>query len=279
MNEIEHAFQKCKSEKRMAIIPFITAGDPNPSWTLKIVEKLNNIGADIIELGVPFSDPIADGVTIQSSSERALKAGVTLKEVLKIAGYCKKEYNLPIVLLSYFNPLYKMGLNNFFENASKVGINGVIVPDLPVEEAGEYIQLARLHDISTIFLASPTTSDERLEKIIKYSTGFTYLISVKGVTGPRERISEDAFMLIQRVRKIPRRPPIAIGFGISSPLQVKLLAEAGSDGVIIGSALIKIIEQNLSDLNYGLKKVEEFLENVKEAGKIDNFTLREKCEE
>ena len=275
MNELVYAFRKCRSEMRTAIIPFITAGDPSPAWTIRIVETLAEEGASVIELGVPFSDPIADGVTIQASSERALRSGVKLKETLKIARECREECGLPIVLLSYLNPLYRMGLSNFFEQASSAGISGVIVPDLPIEEAGEFIEMAKRHGVSTIFLASPTTSDERLERIVKSSTGFVYLVSVKGVTGARERISEDAFILIRRARRIAGRPPIAVGFGVSSPAHVEMLAKAGSEGVIIGSALIKVIEQNLTDINKCLDMLKNFIRPIIEVSRIDNYTLWE----
>jgi len=275
MDDLDQVFKRVKSDGRVVIIPFITAGDPNPHWTFRMVETLAREGADIIELGVPFSDPVADGVTIQASSDRALRSGVKLKETIKIAETCKEEHGLPIVLLSYLNPIYRMGLSNFFEYASSAGISGVIVPDLPVEEAGEYIELAKNHEVATIFLASPTTTDERLERIVKSSKGFVYLVSVKGVTGAREKISKDAFTLIRRVRRIPRRPPIAVGFGISSPTHVEMLAKAGAEGVIIGSALIKIIEQNLTSIDTCLKVLREFIRPIIEVSKIDNFTLWE----
>lgn len=273
MNKLRIVFQKLRNDGRTVIIPFITAGDPHSCWTLKIIEALIEGGADIVELGVPFSDPIADGVKIQASSERALRAGTTLKETLKIAERCRKEYDIPIVILSYFNPIFRLGLSRFFEAASSAGISGIIIPDLPVDEADEYLKMAQKHDISTIFLASPTTCHDRLVRIVKSSSGFVYLVSLRGVTGAREKISEDAFRLIKKVHNIPDRPPIAVGFGVSSPVHVRMLAEAGSDGVIIGSALIRLIEQNLTDMSSCLKEIRKFIESLVDAGRVDKLTL------
>lgn len=273
MNELRIVFQKSRDRGRTVIIPFITAGDPHPPWTIKIIGALIEGGADIVELGVPFSDPIADGVTIQASSERALRAGTNVKATLKIAEKCRKEYGIPIVILSYYNPIFRLGLSRFLEAASDAGISGVIIPDLPIEEADEYLELAQIHDISTIFLASPTTRHDRLVRIVKSSSGFVYLVSLRGVTGAREKISEDAFRLIKKLQDIPGRPPIAVGFGVSSPAHVRILAEAGSEGVIIGSALIRLIEQNLTDMSSCLKEVRKFIESLADAGRIDRLTL------
>jgi len=255
MNAVEEAFKKAQREGRGALIGFITAGDPSPRETVDLIGALIKGGVDIVELGVPFSDPVADGVTIQASSQRALRAGTRPSDVLEIAREAKSRYSVPIVLLSYLNPIYRFGVERFLETASRSGVDGLVIPDLPPEEAGDMPTTARRLGISMVFLATPTTTEKRLERIVKSSSGFVYLVSLRGVTGAREELSSDALSLLERVRVIEGRPPVAVGFGISRPEHVSLLVRHGAEGVIVGSALVRIIEEkggNIEDAEEGL---------------------------
>jgi len=259
------AFRRNLDSGHASLIGYLTAGDPRPEYTVRYSEALIRGGVDVLELGAPFSDPVADGITIQASTQRALEAGVTLREVLKIASEIRNKYGTPIVLLSYLNPIYRMGFNMFFKEASSRGVDGVVVPDLPVEEAAEFRVAAQEASVATVFLASPTTSDRRLDTILKASSGFVYLVSLLGVTGVRSELSAEALRLIDRVRARRERPYIAVGFGVSSPEHVSMLAKKGAEGVIVGSAIVKIVQENLSDPERCEARLEEFTRKLKEA--------------
>jgi len=268
MRKIEKTFQNLTRQGDGALIAFVTVGDPNPRYTPKIVEALVNGGADIIELGIPFSDPIADGPTIQAATARALKAGTTPKMVLEITREIKKKYGVPIAILTYYNPVFRMGLDNFFRSAKSCCVDGLIVPDLPIEEAHEYKKVSETYEIDTIFLAAPSTSIERLQKIIDYTSGFLYLVSLFGVTGAREKVED---LTIQQIKKFlpytKGRIPLAVGFGISKPEHVRAVIESGADGAIVGSAFVNIIEKNQGNINKMLKEIEENAHKLKEATK------------
>jgi len=258
MRKIASTFSRLRARKEGALIAYVTAGDPDPACTPRIVRALIEGGADIIELGIPFSDPIADGPTIQAATVRALKSGTTPKKVLKIAEKVREESDIPIVILTYYNSIFRMGLENFFKYAEASGVNGVIVPDLPVEEADEYKMIAEAYDMDTIFLAAPSTSNERLRKILEYTSGFLYLVSIFGVTGARDRIQDLTIRLIKRTLKITRgRIPLAVGFGISKPEHVKAIIQSGADAAIVGSRFVKIIEEKRD-------KIEEMLQDLRE---------------
>ncbi|MCW4021279.1 MAG: tryptophan synthase subunit alpha, partial [Candidatus Bathyarchaeota archaeon] len=215
MRAIAKTFSRLKKRGEGALIAYVTAGDPQLSYTPSIVEALVKGGADIIELGIPFSDPVADGPTIQAATLRALNTGTTPKQVLKTCGEVKEECKAPIVLLTYYNPIFRMGLKNFFESAKAYGVDGVVVPDLPVEEAGEYKNLAEAYEMDTVFLAAPSTSTQRMKKIVGYTSGFLYLVSVFGVTGARAKVQSLTVDLVKRTLPITRgRIPVAVGFGI-----------------------------------------------------------------
>jgi tryptophan synthase alpha chain len=267
MNAIERRLQKLKERDEGALIAYICGGDPYPEYTPEIIDSLIYGGADIIELGIPFSDPIADGPTIQAASVRALKAGTTPNSVMKIAGKVKDMHSsTPLVLLTYFNPIFRMGLEKFFDLSSTYGIDGIIIPDLPVEEAEEYKRLAEYNDISTIFMATPNTTKKRLEQIIESTSGFLYLVSIYGVTGARERIQNLTLNTLNRILpQINGRIPLAVGFGISEPEHVGTIIKKGADGAIVGSALVKIVE-----------KYDDNLENMKEA--LELYTKKLKAE-
>ncbi|MBO3769349.1 MAG: tryptophan synthase subunit alpha [Thermoproteota archaeon] len=263
---ISERFQELKKQNEGALIAYVTGGDPSPKYTPKIVEALVKGGVDIVEIGIPFSDPIADGPVIQASDVRALNAGTTPNTVLNIVREVKKTSEIPIVLLTYYNIIFRKGVGRFLEDASKSGVDGIIVADLPVEEAEEYKENAEKNGIDTIFLASPSTSSSRLEKILRMTSGFLYLISVFGVTGIREHVSQITIQTLKRLRHYTvNRIPLAVGFGISKPEHVKSIISYGADGAIVGSAFVKLIEEKYGDLTNILEALTSYAKSLKAA--------------
>lgn len=242
---ISRRFAKLRASGEMGIVAYITAGDPSFAATLKFVVALAEAGADVIELGVPFSDPLADGPTIQRASERALKNGATLAGVIELVREIRKSTSpaneVPIVLFSYYNPVFQMGLEKFAAAASAAGADGVLITDLTPEESEDYRRILAKHHLDTIFLGAPTSTDERLEKIAACSSGFLYLISRTGVTGAKDVLPDDLPALIRRARKVTHLP-IAVGFGISLPGHVSVLGGL-ADAAVAGSALVSEIEK------------------------------------
>jgi tryptophan synthase alpha chain len=238
---ISRRFTELQSRGELGIVTYITAGDPSLDATYTFVLALAEAGADVIELGVPFSDPIADGPTIQRASERALKNGTSLAAVLDLIRRVRARSELPIVIFSYYNPILQMGLEKFAHAAAAAGADGVLATDLTPEEAGEYRAILRARGLDTIFLAAPTSTGERLVKIAASSSGFLYVISRAGVTGAKDALPEDLPALLRRVRKITSLP-IAVGFGISLPGHVSILGGL-ADAAVIGSALVEEIER------------------------------------
>jgi tryptophan synthase alpha chain len=229
--------------KKPALVAYVTCGDPDLATTRAIVLAAIDAGADVIELGVPFSDPVADGPVIQRASERALKHGTCLAEVLTLAAEIRQQaQSAGLIVFSYLNPILRMGLEKFSKVARAAGVDGALVTDLPVEEAGEYLGAMKEHDLSPVFLAAPTSPDERLRRIAAASRGFVYAVSRTGVTGQREQLAEDARKLVKRLRRVTKLP-IALGFGISTPDQ---FAEVGefADAIAVGSAIVETIERN-----------------------------------
>ena len=230
-------------QTRPSLVAFVTCGDPDLATTREIVLAAITAGADVIELGVPFSDPVADGPVIQRASERALKHGTSLAQVLTLAAEIRQQaQSTGLVVFSYLNPILRMGMEKFCKVARAAGVDGVLVTDLPVEEAGEYLRMVREYDLSPIFLAAPTSPDERLRKIAEASRGFVYAVSRTGVTGQRQQLAEDAQKLVKRLRKVTKLP-VALGFGISTAEQ---FAEVGefADAVVVGSAIVETVERN-----------------------------------
>jgi tryptophan synthase alpha chain len=238
---IVRLFERLRAEQRPALIAYITAGDPAPDRTAALVAALERGGADLIELGVPFSDPIADGPVIQRGSERALKAGTTVAKVLDIASQIRAHSEIPLLLFTYINPVLRYGLDKLGRDAVTHGIDGCLLTDLSVEEAEPYVAAMRTAGLDTVFLASPTSTPRRLELVAKFSSGFVYLVSRTGVTGERGTLSDAAAPLVQAMRKVTELP-LAVGFGISTPDQVRAVGEI-ADGVVVGSAFVAIIEQ------------------------------------
>jgi tryptophan synthase alpha chain len=246
MSKIDQTFDELRIEGRAALIPFVVAGDPDLETTEVLVRKMAEAGADIIEIGVPFSDPLLDGPTIQAASYRALRKGVGLKEIFGLAKRLG-EINMPLLIMTYFNPVFRYGLKTFATDCKKSGIDGVVIPDLPPEEAGPWIKEAREVNLDTIFLVSPTSPPERIKKVIQYSRGFIYYISVTGVTGTREKLPKDLEFAVRRIKERTKKP-VAVGFGISNPEQMSGVSRV-ADGVIIGSAIVRILEENLDHLD------------------------------
>src|SRR5581483_112337 len=228
---------------RPALIAYVTCGDPDLATTREIVLAAIDAGADVIELCVPFSDPVADGPVIQRASERALRNGVSLAQVLTLAAEIRQEsQSVGLIVFSYLNPIMRMGVSKFCRVARAAGLDGALVTDLPVEEAGEYLKEMRRNDLATIFLAAPTSPDARLKQIAGASTGFVYAVSRTGVTGARKQMTDDAQQLVKRLRKFTRLP-VAVGFGISTPGQFEAVGQF-AEGVVIGRAIVEIVERN-----------------------------------
>lgn len=246
MSKIDQTFESLKRKRASALIPFIMAGDPDIETTEALIFTLAEAGADIIELGVPFSDPLADGPVIQAASRRALQNGINLHDIFLLREKVK-EVATPLVLMTYFNPVLRFGLKDFAEGCKQSQMDGVIIPDLPPEEAGLWLKEAREKDVDTIFLISPTSPLERVRLIGRYSQGYIYYVSLTGVTGTRETLSRDLESAV-RWAKEQTRKPVAVGFGISTPDHVKEVS-GFADGVIVGSAIEKIIEENLENQN------------------------------
>src|SRR5579863_6283746 len=240
-----------------SLVAYVTCGDPDLRTTREVALAAIDAGAEVIELGVPFSDPVADGPVIQRASERALKNGVSLEQVLGLAAEIRRESDAGLIVFTYFNPVLRMGVERFAARAAEVGVDGALITDLPVEEAGEYLRHMRKRNLATIFLAAPTSTDERLKAIAEASSGFVYAVSRTGVTGARKELSEDARKLVRRLRKFTKLP-IAVGFGISQAEQFAAVGEY-ADAAVVGSAIVQVIERSPGT---EAKAVAEFIKAV-----------------
>ena len=241
MNKIDNLFETKKKQGKTVFILYVTAGFPDMKTTEEIIPELEKSGADLIELGVPFSDPIADGPTIQKASAVALESGATLHKILQLVRRLRKKTEIPIVLFSAYNPFIAFNQENLLREASSAGVDGILVPDLPPEEADELISLCDKKNLSHIFLVAPTTTPERTKTIVDKSSGFIYYISTRGVTGARKDLDKGILSHIRDLKKMTEKP-VAVGFGISSPEHVRKLKKH-TDGIIVGSALIRQIEK------------------------------------
>lgn len=255
MGRIENAFNNLKQHGRKGFIPFITAGDPDLATTEQILIELANTGATVIELGVPFSDPMADGPVIQRASERALKKSFGLDELLDMVARARRQIDTPIILFSYFNPLLQFGVKRLATTAKDAGIDGVLVTDMTPEESGTIEAELRANDLDMIFLVAPTSTDERLKLVAEHASGFVYAVSRAGVTGTRETVSAEAEKLVTRMRQFTSIP-IAVGFGISNVEQVKDV-QRYADAVVVGSAIVAEMER-LSDAPDLARRIGEF---------------------
>ncbi len=243
---ITETFRRLRADGKKAFIPYIMTGDPSLQRTEELVLLFEQCGADIIELGVPFSDPLADGPTIQRAAERALRARTTLRTVLSLVGDLRRVTGIPLVLMTYFNPVFKYGEERFISEAKGAGVDGVIIPDLPPEEAGPFIRASRRHRLDTIFLIAPTSTEKRIKKVIAASCGFIYYVAITGTTGASLLLDGSMEILMAHIRKHTDNP-VAVGFGVSTPDDASRIARL-ADGVIVGSAIIKRIHEEPDSL-------------------------------
>lgn len=271
---IASLFDRCKLERRVnntvnldlhqdsrkAFMAYLTAGDPMPDHTASLVIALERGGADLIELGVPFSDPIADGPVIQKASDRALRSGTTVAGIVDIVREIRRQSEIPLLLFSYMNPLLRYGFEKLARDACAAGIDGVLITDLPIEEAREPVEKIRAHGLDTVFLAAPTSTDERLRLVAAHSSGFIYAVSRTGVTGEQNSLADSAVRLTQRIRELTTLP-VALGFGVSTPEHV-IAASRIADAVVVGSAIVKFIDNC----------VEEHTPPAEVCAKLESFT-------
>jgi len=253
MNRIDEKFSALKSRGRTALITFITAGDPDLETTAKILRVLERSGADLVELGVPFSDPMADGPTIQRASERALQKGASLPRILRMVREFRRDSEIPLILFGYYNPFFRYGLKRFTREASRAGVDGILCVDLPPEESGELKRWTDARGLDTIFLLAPTSDAGRIRLVAQQGRGFVYYVSMTGVTGARRRFEDHLHTQVARVRRYTSLP-VGVGFGISTPEQAAWIASF-ADAAVVGSALIEVME-----------KADQNQEKVKRAG-------------
>ncbi|MBU1083517.1 MAG: tryptophan synthase subunit alpha [Candidatus Omnitrophota bacterium] len=263
MNRIDRTFRRLKKEKKKAFIAYITAGDPDIAVSESVARALAERGADIIELGIPFSDPLADGPTIQRAIQRSLDAGCTVKKVFAMTASIRKMTDVPLVFMTYYNIVFNYGLEKFAKDAKSAGADGIIIPDLPMEEAEEFKHAADREDLCLIMLTAPTTSGERFKRIAAKSRGFIYYVSRLGVTGAKKTFSSGLERDIRALKKLTTKP-VCAGFGISTPTQAGKISGT-CDGVIVGSAIIDIIEKNLSRKKELVKRVGSYAASMAKA--------------
>ena len=265
MNRIDKKFADLRAEGKKAFIPFITAGDPSLEDTIALASKLEYAGADIIELGVPFSDPVADGRTIQKSSLRSLNNKVSLRDVMDTVAKIRTQTQIPIVFLTYYNIIFKYGVEKFVKDAVEAGVDGAVVANLPPEEGSGLISAAREHDFASIFLVAPTSTPERVKIVSEACTGFVYCVSLTGVTGARATISDMLAPTLKRIKEHTDKP-VAVGFGVSTPDQAREVATM-ADGVIVGSAIVNVVEAHVDRPDELLSAVGNFAASLVEAVK------------
>jgi tryptophan synthase alpha chain len=271
MSRISQTFEHLQKTHERALIPYVTAGDPDLEMTKRLVREMVRRGGDIIEIGVPFSDPLADGPIIQRASQRALQGGTTLRKILQTVSELRHEVDVPLVLMTYYNPVFRYGEEAFVADALDAGVDGIIVPDLPPEEGQSIIELTTDTPLEMIFLAAPTSTSARLALISEASRGFIYYVSRLGTTGVRDHLADDLRIMLEKVRASTSKP-IAVGVGVSTPEHVRLVAEL-ADGVVVGSAILKLIE-DLEDRADRLEHVGDFVAVLKAATRVLPAELR-----
>lgn len=257
MSRVDAVFSR---RKHKALIPYVTVGYPSVEATLKVVPLLARSGADIIELGIPFSDPLADGATIQKASFHALANGVTPKLCLEIAEKLRKEVEIPLLFMTYLNPVLNYGFAEFCSSCARAGVSGLIIPDLPPEEGAELEAATRRHELDLVYLLAPNATEDRIKLVAEKSRGFIYLVSITGVTGAQASLPEELDNFVARVRKIARQP-LCVGFGISTPQQAKRVAQT-ADGVIVGSRLIQLMEEEVESVSGFTERLRNALDEV-----------------
>ena len=263
MSRIKNTFKRLKKKNEKALIPYLMAGDPDIAATKQLILALEKAGCDIIELGAPFSDPLADGPTIQKAAIRSLVHHTSISDVLQLVAEVRKESAIPLIIMTYYNLVFHYGEERFVRDAAAAGLDGIILPDLPPEEAGTLIPLAKKAGLDTIFLLAPTSTEERMRLVARVSQGFIYYVSLTGVTGSHLGLQQSAISgSIAKIKALTEKP-VAVGFGIATPDQAAQIAAGGADGVIVGSALVKVIEQHSgsSDL---VPAAAEFVRSLKQ---------------
>ncbi|MCD4780439.1 MAG: tryptophan synthase subunit alpha [Candidatus Omnitrophica bacterium] len=259
MNRIDQKFKELRHKRKKAFIAYLTAGDPDLMTTKELVHALEGQGVDIIELGVPFSDPLADGLTIQAASQRALKNNVTPRKILNLVKQIRETSCIPIALMTYYNPVFHFDEIRFVQMAAQSGVDGLIIPDLPPEEAIDLIRASKKHHMSNIFFLAPTSSLSRMKTIIDASSGFVYFVSVAGVTGERRTVAADVLKKVKQAKSLTTKP-VCLGFGLSQPQQIKKAAQV-ADGVIVGSAIVNQIIKNANQEDL-VSKVSRFVRTL-----------------
>jgi tryptophan synthase alpha chain len=260
INRIEATFNDLRGQGRKALIPYIMAGDPDLRTTGSLVCSLEAAGADLIEIGVPFSDPLADGPTIQRAGERSLRQGTSLKKILRLIRELRKRTQVPLILMTYYNLIYQFGPDRFAHDAVEAGVDGVIIPDLPPEEAGGLVETSRKSGLATVFLIAPTSPTGRIQRIVSVASGFVYYVSLTGITGAKLRSLSEVREKVQEIRHHTSLP-IAVGFGISTPREAAQVSR-WADGVIIGSALVGALERTRGN---PVRAAERFIREIRKA--------------
>ena len=267
MNRIENAFSKAKAENRSIFVSYVCAGDPNVEASLEICRTLIKSGVDVLEIGVPFSDPLADGLTNQLAAERALEAGTTGEDVFNLVRFLRKENDTaPVVFYTYYNLMFSVGLDAYVAEAKEAGVDGLLVLDLPPEEAGDYMASCERCGMKTVFLLAPTTPEERVKYIAQCATGFVYYVSRTGVTGVRDNLASDLGEMVTMIKRHSDKP-LVVGFGIHNRDQVRAVAEL-ADGVVVGSAIVNTIKDNLGDESAMLNRMGELVTDLVEGTKL-----------
>jgi tryptophan synthase alpha chain len=269
-NRIEKKFYQLKARKQKGLICYVMGGYPNPIACEKIISAIVEGGADIIEIGIPFSDPIADGPVIQEAAFKALKKGVTPQMCLNLIKKTRKRYpELPIVIMTYSNILEKNGFRKFMEMAKEAGTDGFILPDMTIDESENYLQYSKDLGLASIFLVAPNTSNLRIKNTLAVSTGFVYVVSVYGTTGMRNSFNKYSLTAVKNIKKLGSKKNISVGFGISTPQHVKLMSNNGADAVIVGSAIVKMIDGNIGDSIIQLQdNLRNYVKSLKAASTI-----------
>ncbi|WP_042708134.1 tryptophan synthase subunit alpha [Methanobrevibacter wolinii] len=269
MKTYKQTFEEAESKNEGIFIPFLVVGDPDYETSIEIAKTMVDNGADALEIGFPFSDPVADGKTVQNADIRSFKSGTTIEKCFKFLEELREYTDKPFGLLLYYNIIYKYGIDAFYERLSKLGVNAVLVADLPPEES-EYVRKAsKEYGVEEIFIAAPSTTTERLKLIADYASGFIYTVSVMGITGARDKVEHNTTDMIKRMRKHTDMP-LCVGFGISKPEHVKEVINSGANGAIVGSAIINIIADNLDNKEKMLNDIKEYVSSMKLATKKDD---------
>ena len=267
MKTYKEIFSELKNKNEGALIAFIVAGDPDYNTSVEIAKAVVDAGADILEIGLPFSDPIADGKTIQAADIRALENGMNTDRFFEFVKDLRRYTDVPIGILTYYNLIYQRGIEKFCSDSKKAGVNSILIADMSIEESGSMIENAGKHGINNVFMITQLTNEARIKKISQHSTGFIYLVSRLGVTGAQNNLSDSALRLIKKARKYTSKP-LCVGFGISNPSHVKDVIKAGADGAIVGSAIVDLVGKNQNNKSKMLLEISEFVKDLKKATKF-----------